>query len=207
MFLGQGLLWQQVWRCLDTMNQASPSPGKDAQRNATLQEHTAKLKHTLSSLHVDGSGDIPTTQATSSSKRQKTVKDVPSGKQYDVFWMRNGRLELPDDLVDSLVEIYFERIQPWIPILHVLRFQENMKIPQERQKMTVIFQAIGSLCSRFSNDTRLVDHHLRLRLAKECRQAVILASMESFSVETLQALIICAFDTVSLSKPCTTIVH
>jgi hypothetical protein len=95
-----------------------------------------------------------------------------------------------------MVEIYFARIQPWIPILHVCRFQENMKIPRERQKMKNIFHAIVSLCARFSDDPRLADYETRSKLVKQCRQAVILDSMESFSVESLQALIICAFDTV-----------
>lgn len=200
MFLGQGVLWQQVWRCLDSINQQSLPLANGKQSGGTLQEYTAHLKHTLSNLQPDRAGDLPSTHTRPSTKKRKTGKDVLPQERDEVFWMRDGRLHLPEDLVDSLVDIYFARIQPWIPILHVVRFQENMKIPHERKKMNGIFHAIASLCARFSDDPRLADYEVRSRLVKECRQAVILDSMESFSVESLQSLIICAFDTVYLSK-------
>lgn len=201
MFLGQGLLWQQVWRCLDAITRDTPSSSSGVSPNGTLQEHTAHLKQTLSTLQIDRTTELPSTQTRPSTKRRKIEAEIsPCEGDDDVFWIKGGRLELPDNLIDALVEVYFARIQPWIPILHVVRFQENMKLPSERQKMKSIFHAIASLCVRFSDDPRLADHHIRTRLAKECKQAVILDSMESFSVENLQALIICAFDTVRRPK-------
>jgi DNA-directed RNA polymerase specialized sigma24 family protein len=53
-----------------------------------------------------------------------------------------------------------------------------------------------SLCARFSNDERLGNAQAKMELSRRSREAVILNSMESFSVANLQALIICAFDTV-----------
>jgi hypothetical protein len=104
----------------------------------------------------------------------------------------------PDDLVDSLVEIYFVTIHPWIPILHVKQFREKMANPVQRPKLATIFHAIVSLCVRFSKDERLGDPNVRARYSKFSRNTVILQSMESFSVENLQALVICAFDTVCI---------
>jgi hypothetical protein len=106
----------------------------------------------------------------------------------------------PDDLIDSLVKIYFTNIHPWIPILHVRQFREKMAAPAQRQKLTTIFHAIVSLCVRFSEDPRLINPDVRARYSKRSRQTVILQSMESFSVENLQALVICAFDTVGVSS-------
>ncbi|KAK9780148.1 putative Fungal-specific transcription factor domain-containing protein [Seiridium cardinale] len=200
MFLGQGLLWQQVWRCLDTMSHDNPSLANAVRHNGTLQECTAHFKQTLSSLQLEGPSDLHSTHTRQSAKRRRTENDVYAEERDEVPWIRDGRLDMPDDLVDSLVEIYFARIQPWIPILHVTRFQENMKVPRQRQKMKSIFHAIASLCARFSDDPRLAGHEARAKLVKECRQAVILDSMESFSVESLQALIICAFDTIGSGR-------
>lgn len=196
MFLGQGLLWQQVWRCLDTINQQSPL-STDMRPPGTLQEQTSHLKQALSSMQLDGIGGLSNIQSKQPAKRRRIEKSGGREQLEEVTWTRDGHLHLPDDLVDSLVNIYFARIQPWIPILHVVQFQEKMKIPRERSRMKCIFHAIASLCARFSDDPRLTDSEARSKLAKECRQAVILDSMESFSVESLQALIICAFDTVS----------
>lgn len=58
----------------------------------------------------------------------------------------------PDDLIDALVEIYFARIHPWIPMLHVREFRERMATPSKRQRLGTMFHAIVSLCVRFSHD-------------------------------------------------------
>ncbi|PQE19847.1 C6 transcription factor protein [Rutstroemia sp. NJR-2017a BVV2] len=136
MFLGQGVLWQQVFNCLNTV-----------QNGTSINE-----------------------------------------------------ILLQDDLIDALVEVYFTNIHPWIPILHVRQFRERMKDPAQRKKLETIFHAIVSLCARFSNDPRLGNAEVRARYSKRSRNAVILQSMESFSVENLQALVICAFDTIGSGR-------
>ncbi|KAH6646148.1 fungal-specific transcription factor domain-containing protein [Truncatella angustata] len=200
MFLGQGVLWQQVWRCLDTINQHNPDASQAGELNGSLQEYTSQFKQALSGLQPDNLTESLRKTSRSSAKRQRLEGDSLPESHSKLPWMRDGHLCIPDDLIDSLVEIYFARIHPWIPILHTRRFQENMKIPREREKMKSIFHAIASLCTRFSDDQRLANHEVRSKLVQECRQSVILDSMESFSVESLQALIICAFDTIGRGR-------
>ncbi|KAL1856445.1 hypothetical protein Daus18300_010712 [Diaporthe australafricana] len=107
----------------------------------------------------------------------------------------------PDEVLVSLVEIYFELIHPWIPMLHVRNFRQRMKDPFQRGQITTICHAIVSICARFSNDPRLGhDSEERAQKAKRSREAVILQSMQSFSVENLQALIIIAFDTIGSGR-------
>jgi hypothetical protein len=108
---------------------------------------------------------------------------------------------LSDALVDSLVEIYFEQIHPWIPMLHVRQFRAMLADPAQRSRLSTILHAITSLCIRFVHDKSLdAAPSLRAEYATRSRQHVILASMESFSVENLQALIICAFDTIGSGR-------
>ena len=205
MFLGQGLLWQQVWKCLSLIQPESPGISSLHQGNGshsvdTLKECTGRLKNTLSSLSM---GHLESTDPDlkNTLKRKHTSVDIDPG-QSQAEPVRAGdttKNDLPpDDLIDSLVEIYFTSIHPWIPILHVRQFREKMAAPVERQKLTTIFHAIVSLCVRFSEDPRLENPDVRARYAKRSRQTVILQSMESFSVENLQALVICAFDTVGV---------
>ena len=201
MFLCQGILWQQVWGCLNAIQDStSTNPGRACSNPGdALKECTNRLKSTLSSLSMDF--DLPENGPVSQVKRQRTAsmtaEDRPCQRPRIQDKQDSANDLPPDDLIDSLVEIYFVNIHPWIPILHVTQFRERMAMPTQRQKLRTIFHAIVSLCVRFSDDKRLEDAELRARYSKRSREIVILQSMESFSVENLQALIICAFDTVS----------
>lgn len=205
MFLGQGVLWQQVWNCLSTIQAQSPAISKtsladDERSGDALKECTNRLKHTLSALST---GNFQATEPDLKSplKRKRTSIDLVdrTESQPKAFLADAEDNDLPpDDLIDSLVEIYFVSIHPWIPILHVRQFRERMTVPAQRKKLTTIFHAIVSLCVRFSEDPRLRNSEVRARYSKRSKQTVILQSMESFSVENLQALVICAFDTVSI---------
>ncbi len=202
MFLGQGVLWQQVWRCLDSLGVQQPpsdsgcSPGHGLDNEeGSLREHTLRLKDTLSSLATQTTGDL-TAFDMPSPKRRRVQEERPKVRRGDSGEFGHDAELPPDDLIDALVEIYFARIHPWIPMLHVREFRERMAVPSKRQRLTTIFHAITSLCVRFSDDPRLDEPEVRSRYARRCRQIVIVRSMESFSVENLQALIICAFDVV-----------
>ena len=203
MFLGQGLLWQQVWNCLTAIQVQSPEAsnfprGETANTGETLKECTSRLKTTLSNLSVGDFDSSDDTALKSPLKRRRTEADI--GQPQALPSVQNDDHALPpDDLIDDLVEIYFANIHPWIPILHVRQFRERMHVPTQRPKLTTIFHAIVSLCVRFSMDPRLASAEVRARYSKRSRQTVILQSMESFSVENLQALVICAFDIVSLT--------
>lgn len=203
MFLGQGILWQQVWSCLNSVQDASNNSDYPAQARPNpgeaLKECTSRLKSTLSSLSIDV--ELPDAQPKVSAKRQRTSSTVEEERPFQKPRIQDKRDQEndlpPDDLIDALVEIYFSNIHPWIPILHAKQFRERMSIPVQRHKLRTIFHAIVSLCVRFSKDERLDDAEVRAQYSKRSRDIVILQSMESFSVENLQALIICAFDTVS----------
>jgi hypothetical protein len=204
MFLGQGVLWQQVWNCLNAVQAHTPSSecgiggGSDS-----LKECTGRLRATLSTLSTDpnSTGYVPPLQSPLKRRRKDDVEEQP--REAPAFHSETEYELPPEDLIDSLVEIYFANIHPWIPILHVRQFRERMAVPSQRTKLTSIFHAIVSLCVRFSSDSRLSNADIRNTYAKRSRQTVILQSMESFSVENLQALVICAFDTVGPTKRAT----
>ncbi|RFU26847.1 hypothetical protein B7463_g9503, partial [Scytalidium lignicola] len=208
MFLGQGVLWQQVFKCLNSI----PSPtaanltplSSDAPvQGETLRECTTRLKDTLTKISDGGlisAGDL---LLRSPLKRKRTELEYesssPARPQSENENISENTLP-PDDLIDDLVEIYFKKFHPWIPILHVRQFRERMALPATRQELHTIFHAITSLCVRFSEDPRLNNTAVRAKYAKRSREIVILQSMESFSVENLQALVICAFDIIGSGR-------
>lgn len=192
MFLGQGVLWQQIWNQVHaTSNSVSPP------MTGSLQQHTDLLKQRLDSLgRKRCSEEDETISSPHSNKRSRIGRGISNAEGATLRRKGLGRELLPADLIDSLIELYFSNIHPWIPVLHVRQFRRRLHLPDERHKISSILYAITSVCVRFSDDPRLGDAESRLKLAESSRQAVILQSMESFSVEGLQALIICAFDTI-----------
>ncbi|KAI8722855.1 Zn(2)-C6 fungal-type domain-containing protein [Fusarium sp. LHS14.1] len=194
MFVGQGIMWQQMLNAISGssaqphLSESLPSPPM-----GSLQEQSSAFKQRLSFLT---SGDPVQFQGNSISTSATTKAAALSGIENMDPCLSNTPMP-PDELVDSLVEIYFETVHPWIPMLHVRNFRAALASPEQRAGMTTILQAIVSLCIRFSDDPLLNENpSLRTWYATRCRQAVILKSMETFSVRNVQALIICAFDTI-----------
>ncbi|KAE8312512.1 fungal-specific transcription factor domain-containing protein [Aspergillus transmontanensis] len=208
MFLGQSILWKQVWEALHPNSALPSAPDEDshneestgrqlagareAMKKSMLQLAETKDKEgtSMEGEHNDG-GDFR------SPKRRKV--DVVSTPQQPSRNATDFDI-LNSDLVHHLVEFYFANIHHWIPILHVRRFREQIQSYKGRQKAIYILHAIVALCSRFSDDSRLGSDAEKAELAEKSRQKVILSSMESFSVENLQALVIIAFDTIGRGR-------
>lgn len=229
MFLGQSMLWDQIWRTLGNGSDGATSfpPSSLSGDPQRLQHCTLQIKQQLADMaasdavqHHDRLAAVDSDSSLPSKRRRRNAAEITedladrSDPASEVTPKQPHRHQhqltrpfpsddtnccsLPEEeVVNRLVDIYFAKFHPWIPMLHERQFRERMADPVARQKLTTIFYAIVSLCTRFSEDARLGDSASRTSLAKYCRQTVILRSMESFSVENLQALIVCAFDTVS----------
>lgn len=209
MFLGQGLVWQQVWRHLERLGQAGAPDARSSSSYTSpgsLHDSTVRLRDSLTAVSRGQNGDACAAASafdpSRPSKRRRVGAEVELNHHTTLPKDEHGLP--PKDLVDTLVEIYFERIHPWIPMLHVRKFRQHLLDPVGRSEMSTVLHAITSLCVRFSDDPCLGDPAEKEALAKKSRETVILRSMESFSVKNLQALIICAFDIVSPTIPITT---
>lgn len=113
--------------------------------------------------------------------------------------IRSNRAEIllpAEDILNTLVEWYFENVHRWIPILHIRHFRQSVGRHPRSSGLVNILHAITSLCLRFHRPCLSNAADLSLR----CRHSVILCSMERFSVENLQALIIVAFDIIASGR-------
>ncbi|KAI1762232.1 fungal-specific transcription factor domain-containing protein [Hypoxylon sp. FL1150] len=202
--LGPFIDKQQLWSGLTSDSNIHKDPPRSLNGNTSslIKGHIEQVKSNLSHLaSVRSPRSIPFSEPVSSPRKwHPTSTDGnaaghgPGAIEYDEAGLP------PKDLVDALVEIYFANIHPWIPMLHVRDFRQRMANGRERSRLTTIFHAIVSLCARFSNDVRLGGAEKKAQDAKKSKQTVLLRSMESFSVENLQALIICAFDTLGSGR-------
>jgi hypothetical protein len=99
----------------------------------------------------------------------------------------------PDDLLQEVCIHYFREIHPWIPILHEKTFRPTIL---SHDRTTIILQAITAVSVKFTT----LPFDLQDMYYQKCRRAVVLASMDRFSLETLQANIIIAYDTIGSGK-------
>ncbi|KAK9472181.1 fungal-specific transcription factor domain-containing protein, partial [Dipodascopsis tothii] len=126
----------------------------------------------------------------------KRARPAPTlAARLDQFQEAQGYLP-PDDVLDALVDLHFLYVHPWVPVLHEASFRQKLRSPAARRAQDVVLHAIVVANVRFCADGRVRDPALQAKLCQACRQYVIATSMESYSVENLQALLIVAFDLI-----------
>lgn len=102
----------------------------------------------------------------------------------------------PPRALGAILDAYFACIHPWIPMLHQSRFRRRLADPQERPKLDVVLYAVVLVASRFVNDQdAIISNPARLRTW------VVSKAMDCMSVESLQAMIVLAFNDVRTDSP------
>lgn len=139
---------------------------------------------------------IPThnTEAPVSNKR-KRMDDTTLVDTND--WANLSSTLPPLEVLKSVIDTYFNLVQPWIPILHEKRFRQRLKNPVERRRLEVILHAMTVAMLRHIDPRELsVDIVSIESICERARKVVILTGMEDMYVENLQALIIVCFEDV-----------
>ncbi|GAA91828.1 C6 transcription factor [Aspergillus luchuensis IFO 4308] len=209
MFLGQEMLWQQMWQSLFPNTEPPRCLAKGTTAATTLAERREQLKSSVldsaklatkrSSTEANTDDSAPPECAPPQAKRTRVENELVYHAVALEFESRVAS-PLPDAVLTELVDFYFTNIHPWIPILHVKKFRERMRSPEERVHINCILHAIVSVCARFSQNKQYDDTLDMKEIAKKSRQEVILQSTETFSVENLQAQVIVAFETINRGR-------
>ncbi|KAL2814519.1 fungal-specific transcription factor domain-containing protein [Aspergillus cavernicola] len=208
MFLGQEILWKQMWETLhpDTKfpGVATDTPDDlDSSRESNgIYERQETLRRSLlqvAATHEDRSKDTRIESSVPPAKRQRIDPSPAPSIEHENHGISAVDV-IESDLMGQLVEFYFDNFHHWIPILHVRRFRHQIQSAEGRGKVIHILYAVIAACIRFVHDPRFTDEGRKARVAESCRQKVVLCSMESFSVENLQALVIIAFDTIARGR-------
>ncbi|KAL4955384.1 hypothetical protein BDW69DRAFT_182581 [Aspergillus filifer] len=203
MFLGQGVLWREMWEGLypgrafpGVDNENGNGNGIQGQKESikrSLLQVAAEAEHSRESQPAGGEDG-----SSRPAKRQMTQTTIePSNSAKGPLTPKEI---IESDLMTRLVEFYFDNIHHWIPILHIHRFRQQIKSREGRGRAVYILYAIIAACIRFISDPVLADEEKKSTVAEKCRREVVLHSMESFSVENLQALVIIAFDTIARGR-------
>lgn len=106
----------------------------------------------------------------------------------------------PYDLLYTLVDLYFENVNTWCPILDRRSTLDTMFGPSPlEEEDRILLYAIIATTLRFSADPRLTDEN-RKHYHATAKQKVLLYGLDSSSVKALQALVILALDLVGCSN-------
>ena len=204
MFLGQEMIWQQMWQVLcpntslpESFKRPSISSDLEARREqmkSTLLAAGSLVEHPENQVELDKESSYFEPVERPAKRPRLNGVDSPT-VLVDSHGDSGGIL--PTKIMNELVDFYHVNIHPWIPILHMVKFRERMQVANERPRIACILHAIIAVCIRFPQNEHFKDDETKSQIAEKSRQKVILDSTESFSVENLQALVILAFETVS----------
>ncbi len=198
MFLGQGLLLKPLLEraLLESNNDISIS--EPTLNQLSLEAQVEKLKTSYIETTELASSQSVTKPHDNNRDNSPPLQSPPSCSETQQHGSLTDPAPLPKNVVDSLVDWYFIHIHPWIPILHVKQFREELET-SNRPNLNIVLYAIISLCLRFKPTTSL-SHTEKRDISLQCRHAVILQSMGKFSVASLQALVIIAFDIIGTGR-------
>ncbi|KAJ0426612.1 hypothetical protein BJY00DRAFT_298150 [Aspergillus carlsbadensis] len=165
---------------------------------AELRQLNRNLSSTLplyqdqSANHLDSrkrrrrEGLDPSTGISSDSgqRPQEVLGDLPVAATNDVIAVH----------FDELLNTYFSHVQPWIPIVREPSFRIRVQREEERQRLTIIIQAMAYAALRFlkQDGKHLPAEFVRIE-ASRLRRMVMITALDGLSIENLQALIIIAF--------------
>ncbi|KAH6690089.1 fungal-specific transcription factor domain-containing protein [Verticillium dahliae] len=110
-------------------------------------------------------------------------------------------LEIPPMPIGEALEAamcsYFSHIHPWIPIIHEGRLRRRLLRPADNERLRVVLYAIMFSASRFIEDVEIASAWtLPYEQQMNARDWIVAEAMKSPSVESLQALVIVAFNDI-----------
>lgn len=117
---------------------------------------------------------------------------IPSPLSYEApIWTEGASLPR-DDIVHDLIRLFFKKVAPWAFIL-IPRADQVWEPPWDE-----VAHAMVVISLRFSKDERLKPY--KQRIYDAARQHVFIQSMDTTSIETMQALALLALDVIGSGK-------
>ncbi|KAJ5765699.1 hypothetical protein N7520_005258 [Penicillium odoratum] len=108
----------------------------------------------------------------------------------------------PLPLLDAIVNAHFLTVHHWIPILHQRRFRARLQDPQERSRLSVLLHSLVAAAIKYVElDKCGLSHEDVESQIRVSRRTVLLHAMQSLSVESMQALVVLAFDYMGCGNP------
>lgn len=131
--------------------------------------------------------------------RRSKFWDAPPWHQNTWFRAHYPDFTLPeDDLLSSLVDLYFAEVNPFVPLLHRPTFEKSVKdkLYLEDKDFTMVLLLVCAVASRYTDDPRVLSDGVTSKQSSGWKWAnqTLLARKSLLSAPTLHYLqIICLF--------------
>lgn len=181
---------------------SSPLGGDaDLEKNAySIMSFFAKELHRFNAKSSGSTGNGISSSDDAAEHSQRTKRRRLNDYDEPLSPMSSGGPALPDEgLLQSVLQAYFSHVHPWIPILHEARFRRRLAEPAMRRPLKVLLHAMVLSASRYIADEDSASAAFgSLQQRTQVRDWIVADAMKNFNVESLQALIIVAFNDASL---------
>ncbi|KAH7143514.1 fungal-specific transcription factor domain-containing protein, partial [Dactylonectria macrodidyma] len=183
---------------LDTLQAEEEAPARRSQDPSThnfLSLLAAELQKFQASPSAPLQSSPSRNQNGVSAKRRRLNDD----HAYTPRSFEDCTPDLPDErAIEEVLKSYFSHVHPWMPIIHESRFRQRLNDDVEREKLYLVLQAMIIIASRYVDDGSGFDTESASQEKTEShRDWVVAKAMKHLSVESLQALLIIAFNDVS----------
>lgn len=202
MFLGQSILMQQFLKGQSPTRNGSCLQGFASTDFAASTDRVKQaLSEVVASIGSTEDDARETTEARTVRKKRAHKEDSETSNDSPQKKTRTSTAAVfPTSQfapVETILEVYFKLIHPWIPVLHPATFLRRAREHERPPGITLILQAITAMALPYTgalaetaSDEQLDSHLSRLR------HEIIISAIESSSKEAVQALILVAFDTI-----------
>ncbi|OAA38501.1 Transcription factor [Beauveria brongniartii RCEF 3172] len=203
MFLGQSVLMQQL---IKGQNAVKASSFLQSFTSTDFTTSTEKLKRALldvvAATKVADAGNYAETSELSPSRRKRAYKEdlkVSGDRPPKRTCVSTSTSYATPQLapVETILEVYFKFIHPWIPVLHPATFLRRARELDRPPGIVLVLKAITAMALPYAGVSaetcrpEELDNHL-----SQLRQSVVISAIESSSKEAIQALILVTFDTI-----------
>ncbi|KAJ5637584.1 hypothetical protein N7490_007463 [Penicillium lividum] len=141
MFLGQEMIWQQMWQTL-CPNAALPESLKRPSSSPDLEKRREELKSALLSVGAEQTDRKRPAEESDAHPVKRPRVDLVDSPSFLVNPSSDSTGILPAAIMNELVDFYCINIHPWIPILHMEKFRQRMQLAEERPRIACILHAI-----------------------------------------------------------------
>lgn len=205
MFLGQSMLLEKYIQRPTTGTISAPVGPEHSQDHYTGALHARRqsLRHTLHAL-VEQNTDTPAFQqdspSTNVSQKRKVDHEPPISSKRSRRLSTNDALPENGPLPETFNRVlltYFKVVHPWVPVLHPATFTKRVAEPSRTSEDNMLLKAILACSSRYLPESEITDISDLHGCASIYREDVMAAAVEDNTIQSLQALILLIFDSVS----------
>lgn len=158
----------------------------------------------LSAPDGPGSRRAPAQESDPPRKRRRTNTACERGRSCSQSQACGGISDIPDErALDYLLKAYFSHVHPWIPMIHEGRLRKRLSgdiatAPEQHRRLQLLMTAVRLVSARFIKDPEIAFSCIEPtdEGQSQARDWVILQALKEPSVESLQALILMAYDDV-----------